>query len=222
VPVPAPPAAPSPAGGAQALLPAPAVGGAETAAEDFLLNLDLDAPIPPAPRAPAAAATAVSAALVLLLLAQVIHHYRGDLVAHGWFAGPLTQLYAKLGMPITPDWDVEAYEIRQLGAAAPATPGGSLVIRASVKNGAPRTQPVPVIQLTLQDRYGNRLGSRALEPGEYLASGSARTTLAPGERVDTEIAVADPGQSAVGFEIDTCLHRSNGTLRCASGEHRRP
>ncbi|MGB8327865.1 MAG: hypothetical protein WCE48_09840, partial [Steroidobacteraceae bacterium] len=60
-----------------------------------------------------------------------------------------------------------------------------------------------------------------LEPREYLAAGSARTALAAGERVDTEIAVVDPGQNAVGFEMDTCVHGANGGLRCA-GERTEP
>jgi predicted Zn finger-like uncharacterized protein len=156
--------------------------------------------------------------LVLALLAQIVHHYRGDLVLDAAFTAPLTRLYAALGAPITPNWDLAAYEIRQLGAAAPSAPGGALLIRASVKNGASRPQPVPVIELTLEDRYGNQLASRALEPREYLAPGSARTTLAAGERVDTEIAVADPGQDAVGFELDTCVHTASGALRCTGAE----
>lgn len=162
-----------------------------------------------------AASIAASVVLALVLVGQVVHHYRADLVSAGWMARPLTRLYAALGKPITPNWDVDAYEIRQLGAAASASPGGALLIRASVKNGASRPQPVPVIELTLEDRYGNRIATRALEPKEYLAPGSDRTTLAAGERVDTEIAVADPGQSAVGFELDTCVHAANGALRCA-------
>jgi hypothetical protein len=158
----------------------------------------------------------VAVGLALALCAQLVHHYRNELVAHEWFVGPLTKLYAAIGRPLTPAWDLDAYEIRQLGAAAPAAPGGALVIRASVKNGAPRPQPIPVIQLTLQDRYGNRLAARALEPREYLVGRPTSRLLGAGERVDTEIAVADPGQNAVGFELDTCLHAANGALRCAS------
>jgi hypothetical protein len=188
----------------------------ELVAPESIAQQYADPALVPAPTRENRVLLAVAAALALALVGQMVNYYRGDLVAHGWFAGPLTRLYAALGAPITPNWDVDAYEIRQLGAAAPASANGTLVIRASVKNGAPRAQPVPVIQLTLQDRYGNRLASRALEPREYLAPGSGRTLLAAGERVDTEIAVADPGHNAVGFEIDTCLHASNGALRCAA------
>ncbi len=181
------------------------------------------APFGPSPRPRSRGAApllelAACVVLVLALLAQVVHHYRGDLVLDAAFAAPLTRLYAALGAPITPNWDLAAYEIRQLGAAAPSAPGGALLIRASVKNGASHPQPVPVIELTLEDRYGNRLASRALEPREYLAPGSARTTLAAGERIDTEIAVADPGQNAVGFELDTCMHTASGALRCTGAE----
>jgi predicted Zn finger-like uncharacterized protein len=157
-----------------------------------------------------------SAALALALLGQITHHYRNDLASQDWFAASVGKFYAAIGRPLTPNWDPRSYEIRQLGAATPTRPGGPLLIHASLKNNASRSQPAPVVRLTLQDRYGNRLAARALEPREYLTPGSARTALAAGERVDTEIAVVDPGRNAVGFEMDTCVHGANGALRCAS------
>ncbi|MGB8326299.1 MAG: zinc-ribbon and DUF3426 domain-containing protein, partial [Steroidobacteraceae bacterium] len=108
-----------------------------------------------------------SAALALALLGQVTHHYRNDLASQDWFAATVGRFYAAIGWPLTPNWDPRSYEIRQLGAATPTRPGGPLLIHASLKNNASRSQPAPVVRLTLQDRYGNRLAARALEPREY-------------------------------------------------------
>jgi hypothetical protein len=75
-----------------------------------------------------------------------------------------------------------------------------------------------VLRLTLQDRYGGRVGSRDFEPGEYLHSApTANELLGAGQRVDADIAIVDPGKEAVGFEMDVCL-RDATNLKCAADE----
>jgi hypothetical protein len=76
---------------------------------------------------------------------------------------------------------------------------------------------MPLLRLTLQDRYGKRIASRDLKPVEYLgAHAGARAFLAAGQRVDAEVAVVDPGSNAVGFEVDACLPNGNGGVACAN------
>src|SRR5205823_6095543 len=61
---------------------------------------------------------------VLLLLAQIVNHYRDELAATARFHRPITALYASLGIPLAPRWDLRAYEVRQLGASVePASAG---------------------------------------------------------------------------------------------------
>lgn len=160
-----------------------------------------------------------TAVLVLLLAAQVVHHYRARLVEVAWLRRPLTATYAALGMPFAPHWNVRAYEVRQLGAVVlPSTSGapGALTVRASVENTASSEQPLPLLRVTVQDRFGNRVAARDVEPQAYLPKTGARLGyLGAGQRVDAEIAFVDPGPRVVGFEIDACLEDREGRIACA-------
>jgi predicted Zn finger-like uncharacterized protein len=154
---------------------------------------------------------------VLLLLAQIVNHYRDELAASARFHRPITALYASLGLPLAPHWDLRAYEVRQLGASVEPASSGLITVRASVKNAAAQPQPLPVLRVTLQDRFGNRIAARDVAPRLYLphtTPGSA--FLSAGQRIDAEMGFVDPGANAVGFEIDACLPASGGEVTCAN------
>ncbi len=88
-------------------------------------------------------------------------------------------------------------------------------MRLSVANHAARAQPMPLLRLTLLDRYGKRIAARDLTPQEYAPRGqAARTLLGHDERVDSEVAVRDPGGDSASFELDVCLPLQ-GQVRCA-------
>jgi hypothetical protein len=160
---------------------------------------------------------ASSGALVILLIGQIINHYRDDLAATTQFNKPITALYGALGVHLTPHWDLHAYDVRQLGASVDAASAGQIMVRASVKNGASQPQPMPLLRVTLQDRFGNRIAARDVAPGNYLPRATAATTFLPaGQRIDAEMAFVDPGANAVGFEIDACLPAPAGGIACAN------
>ncbi len=159
-----------------------------------------------------------SALLALLLAGQWVHNQRETLVGWPALTQPLTRLYAALGRPIRLRGDLSAYDVRQLGAVAAADPGGTLTVRASLRNLSPRPQPMPLLRVTLQDRYGNRIASRDLTAAEYQqrpAGTAPMTLLAAGARLETAVQLVDPGGKAVGFELDVCL-ADDGLTRCAS------
>jgi predicted Zn finger-like uncharacterized protein len=161
--------------------------------------------------------TAGSAVLLLMLLVQIVHHYRHDLAANATFNGPLTSIYAVLGISIVPRWDLGSYEVRQLGASTAADAPGQITVRASVKNGAHQAQPLPLLRVTLQDRFGNRIASRDVPPQSYLPRAiPSSSLLSAGQRIDAEMAFVDPGSNAVGFEIDACLPAPGGGISCAN------
>ena len=58
-----------------------------------------------------------AAVLVIVLAAQAVNHSRDALATHARLNRPLTALYAALGMPLVPHWDLHAYDVRQLGAS---------------------------------------------------------------------------------------------------------
>jgi len=158
-----------------------------------------------------------SIALAVILALQIVNHERTELAGIPWLRTPLTAIYSGLGVPISPRWNVQAYEVRQLGAVAGPRDPGALTVRASVKNTAARDQPLPLLRVTMQDRFGNRIAARDVPPSAYLPAGSASSAdLAAGQRVDAEIAFADPGPNAVGFEIDACLSLASGHVVCAN------
>ncbi len=170
------------------------------------------------PRWRAFAWTAGSVVLALFLAAQLIHHYRQDLVRHPQLGGPLRATYESLGIPLMPNWDLAAIELRQWGNESEASEDGRLVVRASLTNRAAFAQPHPILRLELDDRFGATVATRDFEPADYLKDPAQATRLiAPGSTAEAELLLADPGTEAVGYRLDACLRESATLLRCASG-----
>jgi hypothetical protein len=222
-PAPTPPAGAQPAPPTRPASLAPPASPAEDAQEDAQTNTPQQSPEGAfelrARRPRVELAWRIGAgALVLLLLLQIVNHYRDALAANPALHGPLSAVYAALGVKLAPHWDIHAYDVRQLGASVAAAAAGQIVVRASVKNSASRAQPLPLLRVTLQDRFGNRIAARDVPPGDYLPSSVARNSLlAAGSRVDATMVFVDPGPQAVGFEIDACLRQRNGAVACAHG-----
>jgi len=162
--------------------------------------------------------TAGSVILALVLAAQLIHHYRQDLVRHPQFGAPLRAVYERLGLPLMPNWDLAAFELRQWGNESEAAGDGRMVVRASLTNRAAFAQPHPILRLELDDRFGETVATRDFEPADYLKDPSQATRLiAPGATAEAELLLADPGTEAVGYRLDACLRESATLLRCARG-----
>jgi predicted Zn finger-like uncharacterized protein len=186
-------------------------------AADTETPVDLDdiAPAREERRARPVLYTLLSLALATLLLLQVVHHFRQDLVRHPRFGELIGNAYTRLGMPLSPNWNPALYEVQQWGIASLPGDASTLRLRASVTNLAVFPQPYPLLRLTLEDLWGAEVGTRALEPSEYLPPGtSPDRMMAPGQRTDAEVRIVDPGEDAVGFRIDVCV-RSGSALRCA-------
>ena len=158
-------------------------------------------------------------ALVLLLLlgGQALNHYRGVLATMPSVGAKILAVYGALGIPVVPLWNVRAYQARQLGATVSGNNPHQITVRASVANHGPWPLPLPLLRVTLQDRYGRTIAAREVRPHDYLARGSGDAAMmAPGERIDATVAFVNPGTQAVGFEIDACLREGRHVV-CAHG-----
>jgi hypothetical protein len=156
-----------------------------------------------------------SIGLLILLLGQSVHHARAALVRHPSIGPQITRLYAAIGQPLAPQWQLQAYSIKQWGIVSDPQEPGTLRVRASVTNGAVFAQPYPLLQLTLEDRFGGKVGTRLFKPGEYLSSQTLATRmLDANEAANVDLAIVDPGQDAVGFQFDTCLKIDPAHLQC--------
>jgi hypothetical protein len=157
------------------------------------------------------------AGLGVVLVAQAIHHNRHDLATKASLNRPLTRFYAAIGVPLVPRWNPASYEVRQLGAFSGAGENGNLTVRASLKNDADQPLPLPLLRITVQDRYGNRIATRDVPPSGYVPGAlPADAHLGVGQRIDAEMSFKDPGRDAVGFEIDACLPTPEGGIACAN------
>ncbi len=155
------------------------------------------------------------ATLALLLGVQVVHAKRNELVRNASFGPVLAGAYDFFGLSVLAPTDLSAYELRQWGAASDPRDANRLVLRASIINRAGYSQPLPLLRLTLQDRFGGTLGPLDVGPADYLPGSGTQTLLEPGQRADALIRIVDPGSEAVGFELDICLP-ADGGIRCAN------
>jgi hypothetical protein len=155
------------------------------------------------------------AILAFVLVLQVLHARRNDMVRNETFGPALAGAYDFLGLSVLAPTDLSAYELRQWGAASDPREANRLMLRASIVNRANYAQPLPLLRLTLQDRFGGTLGQRDIGPADYLPGSGASRLLAPGQRADALIRIVDPGSEAVGFELDICLPAQGG-VRCAN------
>ncbi len=155
------------------------------------------------------------AILALVFVLQVVHAGRNDIVRNETFGPALAGAYDFLGLSVLAPTDLSAYELRQWGAASDPREANRLMLRASIVNRASYAQPLPLLRLTLQDRFGGTLGQRDVGPDDYLPGSGAPSLLAPGQRADALIRIVDPGSEAVGFELDVCLPAQGG-VRCAN------
>ena len=159
--------------------------------------------------------------LAIALVAQLAHVYRHELVRDPNVGPVLRNVYARLGTPLSPNWDLAAYELRQWGSTETQPTGGVMTVRASIKNRAAFAQPLPLLRLELEDRFGGVVGRRDFEPKEYLRDpAQASRLLAGGAATEAELELADTTQEAVGYRLDICIQDASAEVLCAQGKTR--
>jgi predicted Zn finger-like uncharacterized protein len=155
--------------------------------------------------------------MLLLLVLQAINHWRDALASSPPWRSAISRAYGAVGVPLDPHWDLGAYEVRQQGAVADPTDSQLIRVRVSLANHAMRSQPMPLLRLTLLDRYGKRIAASDLTPAQYWPAGvPPRAYLGHDERIDSEITVRDPSAASASFELDVCLHGRGDALHCAA------
>ncbi len=131
---------------------------------------------------------------LLVLVGQIV--YAGRVPIAGLFGVTLGQRIA-----------LDHYRIT--GATLDGAPrqSGALVLTGTLLNRADHPQPLPLLRVTLTDRYGATVGARVFTPRQYGAD--THTALKAHRRLMFHVKLADPGSSAVGFNLVLCKHRNH-------------
>jgi len=172
-------------------------------------------------RAGYAAGNAVIASVVvlgLLLIGQFIHQSRQSLATYGAFNHTIGSIYRVLGKPVTPDWDIRGWRFEATNGKVDEEED-LLTIYSRIANRSSQGLPYPLVHISLTDRWEDIIGSRVLQPNEYLAGDlDPRKPVPPGENFTAVITIESPSDDATGFRLTACYQISPGRMRCAD-EH---
>ncbi len=164
------------------------------------------------------AARGSAVVLASLLIGQIMHQSRQTLATYGAFNHTIGSIYRVLGKPVTPEWDIRGWRFE-------ATNGNVdeeedlLTIYSRIANKSSQALPYPLLHISLTDRWEDIIGSRALEPNEYLAGDlDPRRPVPSGENFTAVITIESPSVDATGFRLTACYRISPGRVRCAD-EH---
>jgi predicted Zn finger-like uncharacterized protein len=157
-----------------------------------------------------------AAVLGLFLVLQMMHQSREALATTPAFNNTVGKVYRALGQPIQPAWDITGWRFE---ATTNHTDGGEadeLRVYSRIGNESDRSLPYPLIGISLTDRFEETIGSRVLDPAEYLPSGlDPRELVDPGNTFEALITIKSATEAATGFRLKVCYRLSDRQLRCA-------
>lgn len=153
--------------------------------------------------------------LTILLGLQYVHYSRKSLATYGFFNQTIGPVYRVLGMPVTPEWDIRGWRFESTSGSV-NDDETELTIVSRIGNRSAKPLPYPLIHVSLTDRFEDIMGSRMLEPGEYLAGDADPSRPLPsGDDFTAIITIQDPSAEATGFKLNVCYRVTQGTVRCA-------
>lgn len=163
---------------------------------------------------------ATAAVLFVILVVQVVHFSREALAISPAFQNTIGPVYRMVGSPVTPAWDIKGWRFEATKGSTNEE-GDVLTIYSRIGNNSQQMLPYPLVHVSLTDRFEEIIGSRVLEPDEYLADKTdPSVTVAPKESFNAVIAINSPSDDATGFKLNVCYRLASGQLRCADKDFR--
>jgi predicted Zn finger-like uncharacterized protein len=155
------------------------------------------------------------AALSFFLVIQVIHQSREALATLPAFGNTVGQFYRAIGQPVQPAWDITGWRFEATNGSAEDNED-ALTIYSRLGNDSDSALPYPLIGISLTDRFEETIGSRILNPGEYLLPDlDPRKLVEPGDTFNAVMTIKSVTGDATGFKLNVCYRLADGLLRCA-------
>ena len=160
--------------------------------------------------------------LLLLLVGQILHYSRESLATSGLFNQTLGPVYRLFGEPVTPTWDIKGWQFEATSGSTDET-DSLLTVSSRISNRSQQPLPYPLVHISLTDRYEEIVGSKILEPIDYLAGGADPSRpVAAGDSFTAVITIASPADEATGFKLNVCYRVAPGRVRCAIEDFKAP
>ncbi len=153
--------------------------------------------------------------LSLIFGAQFVHQSREALATIPAFNNTVGPVYRAIGRPVTPAWDITGWRFEVTKGSTDDT-DELLTIYSRIGNKSDESLPYPLVSVSLTDRFEEIIGSRVLEPAQYLAGDfDPRRPVPPGDTFNAVISIESPSPDATGFKLNVCYRLTSGQLRCA-------
>lgn len=141
--------------------------------------------------------------LCMGLLLQIAYMERERMLKHeriGFYIADWCQRIPRCVLP--PSRDLSRIQLVSRSVYSHPNIEGVLIVNAVITNSAAFNQPYPVLLISMSNIRGQLIAERYFMPGEYLVMGAANPAMEPGKSVPVTLAVMDPGQDAMAFELD--------------------
>jgi hypothetical protein len=149
------------------------------------------------------------------LVVQVIHQSREALATLPAFGNTVGQFYRAIGQPVQPAWDITGWRFEATNGSA-GDDEDTLTIYSRLGNDSDSALPYPLIGISLTDRFEETIGSRILNPSEYLLPDlDPRKLVEPDDTFNAVMTINSVTGDATGFKLNVCYRLSDGLLRCA-------
>jgi predicted Zn finger-like uncharacterized protein len=141
--------------------------------------------------------------LCLGLVLQMAYIERERLLKHeriGFYLADWCQRIPRCVLP--PSRDLSRIQLVSRSVYSHPNIEGVLIVNAVITNSAAFSQPYPVLLISMSNIRGQVITERYFTPAEYLIAESDLEGMEPGKSVPVTLAVMDPGQDAMAFELD--------------------
>jgi len=157
---------------------------------------------------------AAAVVLVVILLVQVMHQSREALATIPAFNETVGPLYRAIGMPLSPTWDVTGwrFEARRDMLDEEAD---TLTVISRIGNTSDKPLPYPLVNISLTDRFEETIGTRTLDPADYLTDDLDPSKMVrPGNNFTAVMTITSPSENATGYKLQACYRQPDARLRC--------
>lgn len=114
----------------------------------------------------------------------------------------LQSLCERIGCVLPPWRELSALRLTSRDFRAHPSASGALLVTATFRNEAAFAQPWPLLEVSLSDLRGARIGARRFSAEEYLGRAPESPTLQAGQSVQLVLELVDPAEETVAFSLD--------------------